>query len=910
MTYYNYLGQPMAETPEETGNILGTAAGNETIVAPAGDTSLAGAGGGDLLIGSSGGNRFFITHPTDRMVEQPGGGIDTAIGYTSIRLAPHVENLIVYHDFNYAVGNDLNNLIVVDGSQWVNGGAGDDVLVGSTTQRTTFQVEAGEGSDVVYNWNPNSQLQLPGYGFSTGDQIRGAISQSGADTVLRLSASETLTFRGVTPAAFADRQFLLPLDTSKLGALTFHDEFNSLQTLDPNTGAGLWNTNFGGNLKDQWAYSLVSNGEQQAYVAPGFQGRGEADIGVNPFSLSGGVLTITAAPTAPDDFYAAWGRDYTSGMLNTLGLFEQKYGYFEMRAELPTAAGSWPAFWMIPHPYTPNVEADIMEGLAATPNVDYRHARGGADGSEGLYDNVYKEDAGGFHTYGMLWTATDLTFYYDGVAVLQGATPSNWTSPMALIVNLAVGGWGGNPDGQAFPDDLKIDYVRAYALADGSTQVVHEAPVLPVATLHGAGPASGQVNAPVSFEAGGGAVTDADIQISVARPTALPPGRTMLIWEDAGAVFGAVSDGTTLATPTVLMAGSISQFSGAGTWLSNGKVVFSYLKPDGAGGHDLWDMVFDPAKQSFVRQELGPAGANPQASFVATAFGGFAVSWHAPDGSVMARGYDEYAYGGDVPGWYGPVREIGADLTGVNAQGQLIAGHGTAQELYSLVGASTASPTPPSSASPTAGGDLLRAAAGLTEIHAGAGDDTIIGWAGGGYLRGDEGADSITGGAGFDDINGNMGNDVARGGAGDDWVVGGKDNDVLFGDDGYDIVNGNLGDDTVDGGAGNDIVLGGQANDVVRGGAGNDYVSGDRGNDTMTGGSGADTFHAFIEMSIDVVTDFNRAEGDLVRLDVGATYSTAQVGADVVMTVGSAGDQLILQNVALSSLTDGWLVVA
>ena len=52
------------------------------------------------------------------------------------------------------------------------------------------------------------------------------------------------------------------------------------------TGTGQWLTNFNGNLKDQYSYTLVSNGETQAYVAPGFQGRGEQDIGVNPFSVS------------------------------------------------------------------------------------------------------------------------------------------------------------------------------------------------------------------------------------------------------------------------------------------------------------------------------------------------------------------------------------------------------------------------------------------------------------------------------------------------------------------------------------------------------------------------------------------------------------------------------------------------
>lgn len=197
--------------------------------------------------------------------------------------------------------------------------------------------------------------------------------------------------------------------------------------------------------------------------------------------------------------------------------------------------------------------------------------------------------------------------------------------------------------------------------------------------------------------------------------------------------------------------------------------------------------------------------------------------------------------------------------------------------------------------------------AGADRVFAGAGNDSIEGGAGSGYLRGEDGNDSIVGGAAFDDIHGNTGNDTASGGDGDDWVVGGKDNDLLFGDAGGDVVFGNLGDDTVHGGNGADTVRGGQGNDTLSGGEGNDYVSGDRGADTMTGGAGADLFHTSSDAGIDSVFDFNLAEGDRVLLDPGTTFTVAQVGADVVITLGSSSDQMILVGIQLSSLTPGWI---
>jgi serralysin len=196
---------------------------------------------------------------------------------------------------------------------------------------------------------------------------------------------------------------------------------------------------------------------------------------------------------------------------------------------------------------------------------------------------------------------------------------------------------------------------------------------------------------------------------------------------------------------------------------------------------------------------------------------------------------------------------------------------------------------------------------GADRIFAGAGHDTIDGGSGSGYLRGEDGNDSIVGGSAFDDIQGNTGNDTESGGGGDDFVVGGKDNDKLFGDEGGDVVFGNLGDDTCEGGVGNDTVRGGQGNDTLSGGAGNDYVSGDRGDDSMVGGAGADLFHTSADAGIDSVFDFNAAEGDRVLLDPGTPFSIAQVGADVVITLGSSADKMILANIQLSTLPDGWI---
>ncbi|MDO8801296.1 M10 family metallopeptidase [Phenylobacterium sp.] len=206
----------------------------------------------------------------------------------------------------------------------------------------------------------------------------------------------------------------------------------------------------------------------------------------------------------------------------------------------------------------------------------------------------------------------------------------------------------------------------------------------------------------------------------------------------------------------------------------------------------------------------------------------------------------------------------------------------------------------------------------IENVLGGSATDTILGndagnyLSGGGgndFLRGFLGDDSIVGGSGFDDTHGNQGNDTVRGGDGPDWVVGGQGNDMLFGDAGDDVVYGNLGADTQEGGDGVDWVRGGQADDSLSGGAGDDWMSGDLGDDTLSGGLGADIFRTWGGTGIDRITDFSRAQGDRVQLDLGTAATASQVGADTVIDMAGGG-KMILVGVSITSLDSAWIFAA
>jgi Ca2+-binding RTX toxin-like protein len=204
--------------------------------------------------------------------------------------------------------------------------------------------------------------------------------------------------------------------------------------------------------------------------------------------------------------------------------------------------------------------------------------------------------------------------------------------------------------------------------------------------------------------------------------------------------------------------------------------------------------------------------------------------------------------------------------------------------------------------------NLIAPSGGADTVSAGGGDDTVQGGASNDVLQGNVGDDRIEAGDGSDLALGGQNQDFLQGNGGADQLFGDKGEDTVHGGQGGDFVHGGQGHDLVFGDNGDDIVLGGQGNDTVFGGAGNDYLSGDLGDDILFGGAGADTFRGFGGGGRDVVGDFNQADGDRVLLDPGTSYVVSQVGANVHITM-TGGGVVVLGDVQLSSLTDGWLVV-
>ncbi|HEV2531277.1 family 16 glycosylhydrolase [Phenylobacterium sp.] len=903
MSYLKYDGTTAAASADPVSNLYGTPAA-ETLTGTALAESLWGQGG-DTMVGGAGDDTYYLQDPADKIVEQPGGGVDTVVAWQDVNLKNYanVENVKIDGGGLYAAGDGHDNIVYAgSGAEQLYGGGGQDVLVAGSGP-DTFIVVKGEGDDAIYGFKAASDMVRLSAGFTTFAQVQSAMTQVGADVKIDFGGGDGVVLRNIQASALTAANFELQLDTSKLGAMTFHDEFSSPLSIWNATynPTGTWRPDFGYQGPDGvGSYTLGSNGEKQIYTSPYYRDH-NGDFSGSPFqSNSDGTLSIVARPSTNSELF---GYNYTSGMISTKESFSQTYGYFEMRAELPQAAGGWPAFWLVPADGSWPPELDVMETLTADPNLDHTTAHSQSTGSHTSVAaaNFIPDTATGFHTYGVLWTATDLVWYVDGVEVFHAATPADMNKPMYMIANLALGGWGGTIDNSQMPEEMRIDYIRAYGLGSltGSATTSLSPPASPPPVSP---PPVSPPPPPVSPP-------------PVSPPPVSPPGDPNVGHVVASPGYGSILVGGAGADTLVSDNGGETMTGGAGAdvfsfptnpWTPThitdfqvgvDRVDISALYTDGYRGTDpvadgYVQFFSDGAGGAKVLVDFdGPAGT-PHTAYV------FNLDNVAPDHLTAAQVFGG-AGSGSAASPPPPVSPPPVSPPPVSPP--------------------PVSPPPVSPPPPAAGGgggstgvtaptdQTLIGHAGGSTLQGGAGDDSITGVDGNNYLRGGAGNDSIQGGPGFNDINGNQGDDTIVGFSNvGDWLVGGQGNDMIVSHGTGDILYGNLGNDTLIGGSGAQILRGGQGDDSIIAGFGADWISGDRGNDTIQAGAGPDTFHTFSGAGMDRVLGFDAAKGDHVQLDPGTHFTVSQVGADTVIDMGN-GDQMTLVGVQESTLPPGWI---
>jgi beta-glucanase (GH16 family) len=246
-----------------------------------------------------------------------------------------------------------------------------------------------------------------------------------------------------------------PNVTFPASRLVFDDEFNGASGSTPD--ASKWTADAG----------TGQNGELEYYTN-----------NKNATMDGAGNLSIEARKESPPENP---GSQYTSGRINTLNKFSFTYGHAEARIKVSGTQGLWPAFWMLGANF-PQVgwpqsgEIDIMEHVGKVPDSVYSTlhapAYNGGNGDGAPYTVAGTDFMNAFHTYGVDWDASHMTFYVDGNAFFTlnkadvETTRGPWVfdHPFYLILNNAVGGdWPGAPDATTvMPQKMLVDYVRVY----------------------------------------------------------------------------------------------------------------------------------------------------------------------------------------------------------------------------------------------------------------------------------------------------------------------------------------------------------------------------------------------------------------------------------------------------------------
>lgn len=171
----------------------------------------------------------------------------------------------------------------------------------------------------------------------------------------------------------------------------------------------------------------------------------------------------------------------SSGSINTKGKFEFTYGFVEARVKLPKGLGSWAALWtlganqdLVKWPMCG--EIDVFEYLYKTPefyysNAHYMNYKKYLD-FYGTHRRAYKHpispSQNEFHIFSIYWSEKSIYYFYDYNMVTKfNFKNSNvfndaFNKPHYIIVNLALGGWGGDIDYSSFPIYFDIDYIRVF----------------------------------------------------------------------------------------------------------------------------------------------------------------------------------------------------------------------------------------------------------------------------------------------------------------------------------------------------------------------------------------------------------------------------------------------------------------
>lgn len=302
--------------------------------------------------------------------------------------------------------------------------------------------EAGSTFECQFEDGPFETCEPPAeYSVSEGEHHFAVRAKDAAGNTDATPAEHTWN-RTAPPPAVAQPSWAATGDR----ALTFSDEFEDT-AVDPAKWEKGW---FKEGLSDN-----VNGTNDNCYHS-------------DQVSESGGYLHLVAVPQA--NTCKGVSRPYTSGMVTTRNKFTQREGSYEARMCLSDLDGNglvdnWPAAWAngMASGFQDG-EIDLVEGIGGgrtKTSVHYNQAngtlfRGGQYTASPLI---------GCHNFGAEYAGSTVTFYIDGVEHWSHEFLTVSTAQLTLILNQAVDDSVSPTVVPAGGNDLKVDWIRAWAPA-------------------------------------------------------------------------------------------------------------------------------------------------------------------------------------------------------------------------------------------------------------------------------------------------------------------------------------------------------------------------------------------------------------------------------------------------------------
>lgn len=189
-------------------------------------------------------------------------------------------------------------------------------------------------------------------------------------------------------------------------------------------------------------------------------------------------------PGSTDWSYKNEWVNYTSGSISTIDKRDWLFGRFEVKAQIPVMSGAWPAIWFLGYQDTngqwPSCgEIDLMEYYTGdTLANNFWASETGTAGDAILTPLSYWRDhytgnwTNLFHVWRMDWDEEAIKLYWDDelincMLVTRGENKSPaskvkypFLTPQYLIINLAMGAFGGTIDDKTLPMHYYVEYVR------------------------------------------------------------------------------------------------------------------------------------------------------------------------------------------------------------------------------------------------------------------------------------------------------------------------------------------------------------------------------------------------------------------------------------------------------------------